>query len=94
MTKSDIKLLAAAAAGLAAGIGIGILIAPAKGSKTRKRLKRKFFHLADLAKEELNDQMDAFKSAFISHEEEPGKEVIDEEVIDQKKDENTEGEAK
>jgi len=89
MAKSDIKLLAAAVAGLAAGIGIGILIAPAKGSKTRKRLKRKFFHLADIAREELNDQMDAFKSAFAQQEEEPG-----EEETDEMKDENSQGETK
>lgn len=89
MAKSDIKLLAAAVAGLAAGIGIGILIAPAKGSKTRKRLKRKFFHLADLAREELNDQMDAFKSAFTPQEVEPG-----EEETDEIKDENSQGETK
>ncbi len=45
MAKSNAKILIAIAAGMAAGIGIGMLIAPAKGSKTRKRLKKKSWDL-------------------------------------------------
>jgi gas vesicle protein len=40
MANSGSKLFLAALAGLAAGIGVGLLIAPTKGSKTRKRLKK------------------------------------------------------
>ncbi len=41
------NILIAAIAGLALGIGIGMLIAPEKGSKTRKKLKDKFLEIAD-----------------------------------------------
>jgi gas vesicle protein len=47
MSKTGSKVLLAAAIGLAAGIGVGMLIAPAKGSKTRKRLKKRIMGFAD-----------------------------------------------
>lgn len=64
MAKSGIKLLTAAVVGLAAGIGIGMLIAPAKGSKTRKRLKKQFLHLANMVQDEISDDVDFIKSAL------------------------------
>jgi len=51
MAKSTSKLLIATVLGLAAGIGIGILIAPAKGSKTRQRLRKKVIQVAESLEE-------------------------------------------
>jgi gas vesicle protein len=69
MANSGSKVLLAALVGVAAGIGIGMLIAPAKGSKTRKRLKKRIMGLADMMEEDLSDKVNAFKSAFTSDEE-------------------------
>ena len=41
------NVLIAAVAGLAAGIGIGLLIAPEKGSKTRKKIRDRILDIAD-----------------------------------------------
>lgn len=54
--------------GIAAGIGIGLLIAPAKGSKTRKRLKKRIMGFADMMQDDLSDKLNAFKSAFSNEE--------------------------
>ena len=54
--------------GVAAGIGIGMLIAPAKGSKTRKRLKKRIMGFADMMEDDLSDKLNAFKSAFSNEE--------------------------
>lgn len=64
MAKSNAKILIAVAAGVAAGIGIGMLIAPAKGSKTRKRLKKKIMGFADMMQDDFTDKFNAFKTAF------------------------------
>jgi gas vesicle protein len=64
MAKSSGKLLIVAALGVAAGIGVGMLIAPAKGSKTRKRLKKKIMGFADIMQDDLSEKINAFKSAF------------------------------
>jgi gas vesicle protein len=40
---------------LLAGIGIGMLIAPDKGSSTRKKLRGKFDDLKDEAEEQVSD---------------------------------------
>ena len=56
--------------GLAAGIAIGLLFAPAKGSKTRKRLKKRLMSLADFIEDDVNDKLGALKSAFAGQEEE------------------------
>ncbi len=68
MAKTGSKLLLAAAVGLAAGIGVGMLIAPAKGSKTRKRLKKRIMGIADLMQDDLSEKLNAFKSAFTADE--------------------------
>lgn len=70
MANSGSKVLLAALVGVAAGIGIGMLIAPAKGSKTRKRLKKRIMGLADMMQEDLSDKVNAFKSAFSGGEDE------------------------
>jgi gas vesicle protein len=75
MAKSGTKLLVAAAAGLAVGIGVGMLIAPAKGSKTRKRLKKRIMGIADILQDDFAEKVNAFKSAFSA--EEQGAEPVD-----------------
>ena len=70
MAKSSSKVLLAGITGLAAGIGIGLLFAPAKGSKTRKRLKKRLMSLADFIEDDVSDKLGALKSAFANEEEE------------------------
>lgn len=76
----------AALVGLAAGVGIGILIAPAKGSKTRKRLKKRIMGIADMMQEDLSEKVNAFKSAFAPEENEDlaGEEIRTDEVTEEK----------
>lgn len=69
MANSGSKIALAAIVGLAAGIGIGMLIAPAKGSKTRKRLKKRIMGFADLMQDDLSEKLNAFKSVFSEKEE-------------------------
>jgi gas vesicle protein len=71
MSKSSSKVLFAGIAGLAAGVAVGLLFAPAKGSKTRKRLKKKIMNLADIIEDDFSDKLGALKTAF------SGKEVED-----------------
>ena len=68
MAKSGSKVLLAALIGVAAGIGVGMLIAPAKGSKTRKRLKKRIMGIADMMQDDLSEKVNAFKSAFAAEE--------------------------
>lgn len=70
MAKSGSKILLAALVGVAAGIGVGMLIAPAKGSKTRKRLKKRIMGIADMMQDDLSEKLNAFKSAFATDEKE------------------------
>ncbi|MCX6243522.1 MAG: YtxH domain-containing protein [Bacteroidetes bacterium] len=81
MSKSSSKVLLAGIAGLAAGIAIGMLFAPAKGSKTRKRLKKKIMNLADIIEDDFSDKLGALKTAF------SGKEV-DEEAAEKDEEED------
>ncbi len=69
MAKSSSKVLLAGILGLAAGVGIGLLFAPAKGSKTRKRLKKRLMSIADFIEDDVNDKLGALKSAFAEEEE-------------------------
>jgi gas vesicle protein len=48
------KILAAAAAGIAAGAVLGILFAPDKGTETRKKITDQGKKIADGVKEKLN----------------------------------------
>lgn len=64
---SSSKTFLAGVAGLAAGLAIGMLFAPAKGTKTRKRLKKRIMGLADMYENELMGSMD--------HLEETGEEI-------------------
>jgi gas vesicle protein len=66
MAKDSAKILIAVAAGVVAGIGIGLLIAPSRGAKTRKRLKKRFMEFADMVQDELSEKISAIKSEFES----------------------------
>jgi gas vesicle protein len=48
MAKTYSKIILAGLAGLAAGLAVGVLVAPAKGTKTRKRLKKKFRKMEEI----------------------------------------------
>jgi gas vesicle protein len=64
------KLLLAGLAGIAAGAALGILFAPAKGSKTRKRLKEGIRELSELEGNDFSEKLKSFASSFSSEEEE------------------------
>ena len=70
MSKSSSKVLLASLFGLAAGVCIGVLFAPAKGSKTRKRLKKKIMNAADNMQDDISGKLDALQSVFSQEEEE------------------------
>ncbi|MGA2824020.1 MAG: YtxH domain-containing protein [Bacteroidales bacterium] len=70
MSQSSTKVLLAGIAGLAAGVAIGLLFAPAKGSKTRKRLKKRLISLVDIIEDDVTDKLGALKSVFANEEEE------------------------
>lgn len=82
MANSGSKVMLAALVGLAAGIGVGMLIAPAKGSKTRKRLKKRIMGIADLMQDDLSEKVNAFKTAFASAEKD---EFSEDEPLDEMK---------
>ena len=63
MSQSSTKVLLAGIAGLAAGVAIGLLFAPAKGSKTRKRLKKRLISLVDINEEEEEEEEDNVQTA-------------------------------
>lgn len=70
MSKSSSKVLLATVFGLAVGVGIGLLFAPAKGSKTRKRLKKRLMNIADIMQDDFSEKISALKSVFSEDEEE------------------------
>jgi gas vesicle protein len=70
MSKSGSKVLLATVFGLAIGVGIGLLYAPAKGSKTRKRLKKKIMNAAGIMQEDISEKINALQSVFSDKEEE------------------------
>ena len=80
------KVLLAGIAGLAAGVAIGLFFAPAKGSKTRKRLKKRIMSVADIIEDEVSDKLGSLKSAFSLdvEDEEEEEEDLDEEIVTEK----------
>ncbi|MCX6281930.1 MAG: YtxH domain-containing protein [Bacteroidetes bacterium] len=60
------NILIAAIAGLAVGIGIGMLIAPEKGSKTRRKIKDKILDLADKLEEGFPASFEELKTVLTS----------------------------
>jgi gas vesicle protein len=83
MSTSSSKVLLAGITGLAAGVAIGLLFAPAKGSKTRKRLKKRLMSMADFIEDDVSDKLGALKSAF-ANEEEEDEEEDDLQMLDDK----------
>jgi gas vesicle protein len=73
------NILFAAIAGLALGIGIGMLIAPEKGTKTRKKIRDKILDIADRFEEGFPTSFEELKSVLTSEKpadnaEKPGQE--------------------
>jgi len=63
MAKTYSKIILAGLAGLAAGLAVGVLVAPAKGTKTRKRLKKKFRKMEEILQQTgLSDKFNDLKS--------------------------------
>ena len=60
------NILIAAVAGLAIGVGIGMLIAPEKGSKTRKKIRDKIMDLADKLEEGFPTSFEELKEVLTS----------------------------
>jgi gas vesicle protein len=81
---SGSKMLLAGIAGLAAGVAIGLLFAPAKGSKTRKRLKKRILSMADVFEDGVADKLGALKSIFSGEDEEEEEEEEDLEAVREK----------
>lgn len=61
--KTD-KVILGVIGGLAAGALMGILFAPAKGSKTRKKIKRKSNEYADGVKEKFDSAIDTLSNKY------------------------------
>lgn len=70
MSAKDV--LAGLAVGAAAGIVVGILIAPDKGSETRKRIKEKGSELSQSIKEKYDDISEAVSNKYESTKEKLG----------------------
>lgn len=58
------KVLLGVLAGAAAGALAGILFAPAKGSKTRKKILKKGEDYSDVLKEKFNDLLEVITEKF------------------------------
>lgn len=58
------KVILGLLAGAATGVLAGILFAPAKGSKTRKKIARKGEDFVDTLKEKLDDLLDTVTEKF------------------------------
>lgn len=58
------KVLLGVLAGVAAGALVGILFAPAKGSRTRRRILKKGENYADGLKEKFNEYVETISEKF------------------------------
>jgi gas vesicle protein len=70
MSKSGSKILLATAFGLAIGVGIGLLIAPAKGSRTRKKLKKMILDASESMQNNFSEKISELQSVFSGEKEE------------------------
>ena len=75
--KTSGKILAAVAAGIAAGAVLGILFAPDKGSETRRKINEKGKKFADDVNEKINKGKEAFND-FKADVEKKVKETVEE----------------
>jgi gas vesicle protein len=73
------NILIAAIAGLALGVGIGMLIAPEKGSRTRKKIRDKIIDIAEKLEEGFPAAFEELKEVLTSEKNkeasEPGNEA-------------------
>ncbi len=65
------KVILAAIAGLAVGVGVGMLIAPAKGSDTRKRIKGKVIDFSHDVGDSITEKLDDLKSLIVKKTPQP-----------------------
>lgn len=77
MDNSNIKIVSALVIGAAIGGILGVLLAPKKGSKTRKLISEKTDDLGNLAKEKLHDVLDNVKNEIKTVTEKVGHYVSD-----------------
>ena len=81
-TMENAKILAGALIGAAVGAALGVLFSPAKGSTTRKRLRRKGLEFVDDIEENLSEFYDEVSKSYSSvldeaqHLAEKGKEAV------------------
>jgi gas vesicle protein len=57
--KETLRYVAAFACGAAIGVTAGILLAPAKGSTTRKKIGRTVHHISDSVQDKIEDIKDS-----------------------------------
>jgi gas vesicle protein len=74
MAGKSSKMILAGLAGMAAGLAIGILFAPARGSKTRKRLKKGIREFAGTEGKDLGERIRSLASIFTFNNENTGDE--------------------
>ena len=64
MANKGSKILLAGLAGLAAGVAIGVLFAPARGSKTRKRIKKGIEEISKADGKSFTEKLSSLTSIF------------------------------
>jgi gas vesicle protein len=70
MSGKGSKILLAGLAGIAAGVALGLLFAPAKGSRTRKRLKKSLREFSESDGKSFSEKVRSFASGLTSEEDE------------------------
>ena len=70
MANKGSKILLAGLAGLAAGVAIGVLFAPARGSKTRKRIKKGIEEFSKSDGKSFSEKLNSLTSVFDTEEDE------------------------
>jgi gas vesicle protein len=70
MAKSASKIIMAGVLGLAVGVAVGMMFAPAKGTRTRKRIKKSIRVLTDEMEGDLSEKLESIKAIFTKGAEE------------------------
>jgi gas vesicle protein len=73
MAKRGSKILLAGLAGIAAGVALGMLFAPARGSKTRKRIKKGIHEFSESEGKTFSEKIKSFADSFSSKEDDEEK---------------------